>query len=380
MAKKKKKTRGAEMPDVAPAPEVKEHDVTDAFEYDVAFNLAFVGVGQGGGRLAEAFYNCGYSRVAAINTDHADLSGLDEDMAKLDLQMGGAGKDPAKGRNAVRLQEEAVFDLLTRAVGKTPDYLMVCAGAGGGTGSGAAAEVVKIARRYMEEHDRDPKRVGVILTLPLEGEGQRVCRNALATFKEIHELGVTPFFILDNKRIHELFRRGVTGFYEAANAQVAAMLHLFNRLAAAKGTMVTFDRADFASLLDSGISCFGASLIEKYDSPADISQSIREQLQSTVLAEIDLRQGRGAGCVFVGSDEVFATLPMEFFDAGFSMLNRMLADDSVVHRGIYPGLTDDLRCYTMVSQLPPPKAKLQRLAKVARVSGGDSEVEYLGVE
>lgn len=367
-----------DVPDVPMAAGVKSHEVTDKFTYDVAFNMAFIGVGQGGGRVAETFHKLGYGRVGAINTDHADLEGLTDEIPKLDLRTGGAGKDPAKGKAAVSAQDESVFDLLTRAVGKTPDYIMVCAGLGGGTGSGAAARVIQIARKYMEEHGRDPKRVGAIVSLPHHAEGQTPSRNAVRAFNEIYRLGVTPLFIIDNKRIGELFKAGVSGFYDLANNQVAKMFHLFNRLAAQKSKVTTFDRADFATLLDSGICVFGASPVAKYDSPADISQAVREQLSQTILADVDLKAGRKAGCIFVGSEEILNQVPMDFFDGGFSMLTRLLADNSVVHRGIYEGSSPDLRCYTMLSDLPPPAERLRKLANEGGIAA-EGIAEYLQV-
>lgn len=379
MAKKKKRVDD-DMPDLVPAAPVKSHDVEDEFDYDVAFNVAFVGVGQGGGRVAETFSNIGYGRVCAINTDHADLEGLDEDLPKLDLRTGGAGKDPQKGLAAMEGHDEAVYDLLTRAVGKKPDYILVCIGLGGGTGSGAGPKVIEIARQYMKDHERDPKRVGAIVTLPHHAEGQTPSRNAVRAFEKIFKLDVTPLFIIDNKRIGELFQKGVTAFYDTANSQVAKLFHLFNRLAATKSTITTFDRADYASLLDSGICVFGASPVATYESPADISQAVRDQLEKTVLAEIDLKRGKKAGCIFVGGRKILDQVPMDFFDGGFSMLTRLLADDSVVHRGIYTGTGSDLRCYTMLSQLPPPAERLRRLADEGRISTDPGVAEHLGVD
>lgn len=381
MAKQNKHQRNDAdiLPDVAAPVEVRSHDVEDNFDYDVAFNMAFVGVGQGGGRIAETFYNIGYGRCAAINTDHSDLEGLNAEMPKLDLRTGGAGKDPSKGAAAIDAQDAAVYDLLTRAVGKKPDYIMVCAGLGGGTGSGAAKKAIEVARQYMKEHDRDPARVGAIVSLPHHAEGQAVSRNAVRAFREIHGMGVSPLFIMDNKRIGELFQKGVREFYATANKQVAGLFHLFNRLASQKSTIITFDRADFASLLDAGICVFGASPVAAYNNPADIAEAVRDQLSQTILAEVNMRGGRRAGCIFVGSEEILDQVPMEFFDGGFSMLTRLLADGSVVHRGIYPGSSADLRCYTMLSELPIPAARLERLAAEGGIATDPGVAEYLGV-
>lgn len=366
-------------PDVA-EPEVKSHDVVDRFEYDVAFNMAFVGVGQGGGRVAETFFHLGYGRVGVINTAHTDLAEIDDDIPKLDLRMGGAGKDPEIGARAVRGQEGAVYELLTRAIGKSPDYIMVCAGLGGGTGSGACVPIFDICRKYMKECDRSEQRVGAIVSLPHPGEGPTQSKNAVRAFEKLHSRGISPLLIIDNKRIGEKFKTGIDKFYGMANEQVARLLHLFNRLAAQHSNLITFDRADFGTLMDSGICGFGASTVEKYNNAADISEAVRTHLSDNVLVEVDYSKGTKAGCLFMGNDKILSEVPMEFFDGGFGMLNRLLAPDNMVHRGVYRHKKPVLRCYTMLGGLPLPLERLTRLAEAGFVKQDQTIGQFLGIE
>jgi cell division GTPase FtsZ len=366
-----------EIPDVPQLP--PDEDVTDRFGHDVGFNVGFIGVGQGGGRLAASFHKIGYARTCAINSDIGDLSELPADLAKLDLEVGGAGKDPIKGAAAVAGKEEQVRELMTRAIGKKVDYLLICAGLGGGTGSGLAPRLIEIARGYMRDIGRSEARVGAVLTLPRPAEGQTPARNALSAFRDILRMQVSPMFIVDNKRIGDLFRTPITSFYDVANSQVVRLFHVFNQLSAQKSPFVSFDRADFASLLDSGLCVFGASSIDKYASEADITAAIRNQLAKTVLAPVDFKLGKKAGCIFVGHDDVFGQIHMDILEGGFSMLNRLLADGSMLHRGIYSGNTPGLRCYTMISELPPPSKSLKELAEVARISNDDGMADFLQV-
>lgn len=369
-----------ELPD-AETPEVKRHEVRDAFGYDVGFNFGFVGIGQGGGRIAETFHKLGYRRVAVINSAIEDLQGLDEAIHKLDMGTGGAGQDMVAGKRFIVEREQEVFDLLQRALAEDLDFLNVCVSFGGGTGGGGVATLIGYCRKYMEEIGKNPERVGVIGSLPCAYEGQRACRNAFRAFGEVASLRPSPFVIIDNKRIEKLYRRGASDFFSTCNMQVARLFHLFNRLATQRG-MITFDRADYATLLDSGIVAFGASPIKRYENKADIAEAMRGSLMETVLAEVDLRQGRAAGCIFIGGESVMDRVPMDFFGGGFACLNRMLADDSVVYRGVYTGNSEDLRCYTLISSLPVPRSRLQELAKEGRVTSEPSGgmASWLGVD
>ena len=86
---------GIDLPDIPlPDDDPVEDAVVDSFD-DAAFNFAIVGVGQGGSRLAESFWNLGYRRVGVINTAQQDLSMIKiPDSNKLLIGDGGAGKNP----------------------------------------------------------------------------------------------------------------------------------------------------------------------------------------------------------------------------------------------------------------------------------------------
>lgn len=371
-----------DLPDVG-LPKVKQQEVrNDRFNFDVGFKMGFVGIGQGGSRIAETFHKLGYGRVGVVNSAHEDLEDIDEAIPRFDMRKGGAGQDMAKGAAYARQHTEDIRNLMTRAVGKDPDYLLCCASLGGGTGSGGIGTLVKVARSYMQDHGKPAERVGVIVSLPQAYEGQRTCRNAVQAFQEVWELNPSPLVIIDNKRIEQQYQVGALGKFNVCNQQVAKLFHLFNRLAAQRSKLITFDRADYASLLDSGLVVFGASRVGQYDSPADIGESVRLQLEETVLAEVDLARGKRAGCIFLGSENLLNEVPMDFFAGGFSTLGRLLAEDHAIYRGVYVGDVEDLRCYTMIGELPPPRSRLAELMQQARIDrktpGGTAE--YFGIE
>ena len=353
----------AAMPTQHKAAAVKAAEVSDRFSCETAMRMAFVGAGQGGGKIAQAFWNVGYRRVSAFNTTDSDFEGLDPEMPKMSLDIGGAAKDMQMARNAMRGRDEEVRDLFSRGWGKKFDCAIVCVGLGGGSGSGAGLPLVKLARKYMEDEGL-PVRVGAIVALPSVDEGQQAARNAVTAFQELHDAGVSPLVIIDNDKVDDLYSPPMSRLLPMSNELVSSLFHLFNQLAATKSKHITFDRAEFAQLLDSGIVVMGSADFDvaAIASPADISTKIREELANNVLADIDLRTGKKAACVFVASHEILDSFGKEYFAAGFTALNRIVGSghpegtDVVVHRGLYAESLEGLQCYTMVADLAPPAA------------------------
>ena len=126
---------GIDLPDIPlPDDEPIEDAIKDTFE-DAAFNFAIVGVGQGGSRLAESFWNLGYRRVGIINTAKQDLSLINvPEQNKLLIGDGGAGKNPDAADEVFRTRYEDILDFLKKTFGAGYERVLVCAGAGGGTG------------------------------------------------------------------------------------------------------------------------------------------------------------------------------------------------------------------------------------------------------
>lgn len=364
--------------------------VKDELSCDVACNVAFVGTGQGGGRIADAFYHIGYRRVAVCNTTDMDFAGITDAIPKLNLAVGGSFKDPDFAAQLLRGREEEVWDLMTRAWGNDPDYALICAGLGGGTGSGTAKLLVEIARKYMESKGRPP-RVGAVVSLPVTTEGQQVCKNAVHAFRDLLALKVSPLLIIDNARINELFQPSFSALHSTANETISQLFHFFNQLAAVHSPYITFDRSEFVQLLDGGIVVLGFANIplDKIRSPADISESVRTSLGNSVLAQVDLRRSKKAALLFVGSKEVLQQFSLDYFDAGFEQLNRLVGAAygkkavTVVHRGVYEGDTTGLQCYVMISELEPPLERLAGLAKAGMLesaSNAKGVAAFLGVQ
>ena len=157
-------------------PELNEEKETVEDQSGGALTYAIVGAGQGGGRIAKAFYDMGYTKMIAVNTARSDLNGLDipDEQKFLVDEHGeqGAGKDQAKAEAAIERKEQEVFNKFREVFGNNVDRILICLGVSGGSGGGTVNTLIKVAKKYftyigVENVD---ERVGVVASLPTAGE------------------------------------------------------------------------------------------------------------------------------------------------------------------------------------------------------------------
>jgi cell division GTPase FtsZ len=366
---------GIDIPDPTSAYKGKKKETKkDAFEG--AVQMAFVGAGQGGGRIAQAFYDMGYRRVCAVNTTQQDLSSLTiADQLVIGKNRGGAGKDPEQGKLAAKESYEEIMDLLNRSWGEGVEQMFVCVGAGGGSGTGSWPVLVKAMREFGESTNIEKpieKHLGIIMTMPKRSEGSRVQQNALTALKQavelVEEKKISTLVIVDNAKIHDLYPGlPVKQFWTVANQNFAAILHTFNILAAKDSQYNTFDRADYRSVLRNGIMIFGMTRVEEWQEKEDVSVAIRQNLAGSLLADgFDLGKADMAGAIVVAHDDVLEEVPMENIDYAFHSLGRALGNEGItLHSGIYEWNKPGMMVFTIVSGLQPPQSRFDELAKLA---------------
>lgn len=366
---------------LVPQLRVDREKIGDKFDYNVGFNFAFAGVGQCGGRIAQTFYQLGYRRVCAINTTIADMRLLElEDERKLDLgKARGAGKDPGIAKALFRDRGEDIFDLFVRNWGDDVDCGFICFASAGGTGAGGFSKVVEVARRFMEAKQR-PARVGAIVALPKDAEGQKFAQNCLYSMRHLVKLRLSPIIFIDNQKILDLYHPGAGEEHHRENVTIAANLHTFNRLAGTDSEHTTFDRQDLSKLLDSGVITFAAAEILKWRSAADISTPIRDQLRGNLLATVDMTKSNRAGLIYVLNGPAYDEVKSADLDHCTAMFTRMLADNSTVFPGVYRGVAtaSSIVVMAMLGALPWPQERLAQLARKAGVTK-DLLAKLLGV-
>jgi cell division protein FtsZ len=165
--------------------------------------IKVVGVGGGGVNAVNRMIELGLRGVEfiAVNTDAQALLMSDADV-KLDvgreLTRGlGAGADPEVGRRAAEDHAEEIEEALAGA-----DMVFVTAGEGGGTGTGGAPVVARIAKSI------GALTIGVV-TKPFSFEGRRRQQQAELGVAKLKE-EVDTLIVVPNDRLLEISDRGIS--------------------------------------------------------------------------------------------------------------------------------------------------------------------------
>jgi cell division GTPase FtsZ len=354
-------------------PEDEETAVEDEAGGSQVF--AWIGSGQGGGRLAKAFYDRGYRKCIAVNTSRQDLDTLDLPVSQkflFDCGEQGAGKDMVKGQEAANKYKQHVFDLMRKIYGGNVDHLFVCVGAGGGSGSGSTETLIEVAKKYMKYigHDDAEKRVGVVLSLPTRGEAgsPQVAQNAHAVLSRTNELAtnneISPLIILDNAKIEKMYR-GLTvkQFWPTVNNTISGLFHVFNVLTNQSSPYTSFDPTDYATVLRcGGVMVMGVAKLKEFEDEQSVSKAVKTNIEKTLLSDVELSDARVAACVAVGGKDIMENTAglMDSLSYGFDTLSS-LCPNATLHRGIYEDNKDSLRLFTLVSGLQVSDKRKQQL-------------------
>jgi len=173
------------------------------FDSTTAAKLKVIGCGGAGGNAVNRMIGAGLRGVEFIvaNTDH---QALNQALAPHRIQIGanatrglGAGGDPSVGRRAAEEDEQAIGDALADS-----DMVFITAGMGGGTGTGSAPVVARIAK------SQGALTVAVV-TKPFIFEGRRRLRQAEEGLAELRA-EVDTLIVIPNERLLAVVDKATT--------------------------------------------------------------------------------------------------------------------------------------------------------------------------
>jgi len=172
-----------------------------SFEFEIPSHhksiIKVIGVGGGGSNAVNYMHSIGITNVEFIICN-TDIQALYSSNVKNQLQIGieltkglGAGADPSKGRDAAQESSNQIRELLRSDDTK---MLFITAGMGGGTGTGAAPIIAKIAKEL------DILTVGIV-TVPFNFEGKVKMQKAIDGIEQLKGNCDSVITILNEKLI-----------------------------------------------------------------------------------------------------------------------------------------------------------------------------------
>ena len=169
-------------------------EMIETEEFNQGTQIKVIGVGGGGGNAVEHMIERNVQGVEFVCAN-TDAQALARSSAHSFIQLGnsglGAGSKPEKGREAAEAAEAAIRESIAGS-----HMLFITAGMGGGTGTGAAPVIARIAK------DMGILTVGVV-TKPFEFEGGRRMKNADEGMSEL-EANVDSLIVVLNEKLLEL--------------------------------------------------------------------------------------------------------------------------------------------------------------------------------
>lgn len=247
--------------------------------------IKVIGVGGGGGNAVSQMFQQGIKDVDFMicNTDTMALKNspvLEKIQLGHDLAKGlGAGCDPERGRNAAL---ESIDTIKASLSGHT-EMVFITAGMGGGTGTGAAPVIARLAR------EMNLLTVGIV-TLPFRDEGQEFLKRAIVGIKELEKY-VDSLLIIDNQKIYKIF--GELNIFEAfpkSNQVLNSAVKGISEIITRPG-FINVDYADVKMIMqNSGMALLGTGTAQG-DNRA--IRAVEEAFSSPLLNDYDLKTAKG---------------------------------------------------------------------------------------
>jgi cell division protein FtsZ len=306
-------------------------------------SVKIVGLGGAGTNMLDRVVLDGMdgAEMLAVNTDIRTLSGS---VARDRIQLGrnltkglGSGGDPELGQQAVLEAENEV-----RAALKGRKIVFLCVGLGGGTGSGAAPIICRIARE-------EGAFVVVFATMPFNFEGRRRREQADTALNELAVLS-NALVTFDNNRMGDLVlaKQGIHEAFAAADRMISESIKAVIRLVIRPG-LINVGLDDLMTALRTTRSrcLFGSGISSGKDRA---QKALRNALNSPLLDQGALLKDAETVLVHLCGGEDLTLYEIELL---MQSLSKYVPDKAHVLFGaaVDPSMGDQLSI-TMVSSLP----------------------------
>ncbi len=243
------------------------------FEEIMQANIKVIGVGGAGNNMVGWLYKKGIkgAEIIATNTDHQHLNITGADRKFLigkDCTKGlGCGGFPSKGAEAA---QESLIQLKDSL--RDSDMVFVCAGMGGGTGTGAAPVVAQVAK------DTGAIVIGTV-TMPFKIERAR-CDKAEFGLQQLRQVSDTVIVIDNNRLVQIAGNLPIQQAFAVANELVATMIKGIVETIAVP-SLVNLDYADVKAIMSNGgVAAIG---VGSSDTNNRVEEAVKGALSNPLL-------------------------------------------------------------------------------------------------
>ncbi|MBC3538676.1 cell division protein FtsZ [Rufibacter sediminis] len=333
-----------------------------SYKFDVPSHsksiIKVIGVGGGGSNAVNHMFNQGIKDVEFVvcNTDEQALK---SSSVPNKLQIGttlteglGAGANPERGKQAALESKEEIRELL----GAHTKMVFITAGMGGGTGTGAAPVIAKVAK------EMDILTVGIV-TAPFAFEGRKKRTAADNGIKELSQNCDTVLVILNDK-LREMFGNLPirAAFAKADNVLTTAAKSIAEIITVTSEVNVDFE--DVKTVMkDSGAAVMGSAITEGENRAL---RAAEESLSSPLLNNTDIHGAQKILLSIMSGDQ--AELEMDELTEITDYIQEKAGDDSEVifGHGIDSTLGTSIRVTVIatgfareIESLPAPKKSIE---------------------
>jgi len=246
-------------------------------------NIKVIGCGGAGNNMVGWLYKKGIkgAEIIACNTDRQHLGVIDADrkflIGKTVTRGLGCGGFPEKGAEAAKESINELKECL-----KAADMVFVCAGMGGGTGTGSAPVVAHLA------HEMGSIVIGTV-TMPFKIERARVDKAEFG-LQQLRQVSDTVIVIDNNRLVQIAGNLPIQQAFAVANELVSTMIKGIVETISTP-SLVNLDYADVKAIMQNGgVAVIG---VGSSDTNSRVEEAVKGALSNPLL-EVDYRGATGA--------------------------------------------------------------------------------------
>jgi cell division protein FtsZ len=344
-------------------------------QHGLTARIKVIGIGGGGGNAVNTMIGGKLSGVDFM-VANTDAQSLEASQAPLRIQLGstvtkglGAGANPEIGRRAALEDQEQIREYLEGS-----DMIFLTAGMGGGTGTGGAPVIARVAR------DVGALTVGVV-TKPFIFEGRKRMRQAEEGIEELKQ-SVDTLIVIPNQRLLSIAAKTTTmleAFHKADDVLLQAVRGISD-LIITPG-LINLDFADVRTVMaEMGLALMGAAAATGENRAIEAAQ---RAISSPLLEDISIQGARGVLINITGGPD----LCLHEVNEAASMIQEEAHEDANIIFGavIDESLTDEIRITVIATgfgevretKKPAPQPTMN-FASIANAAPRNKKVVHLG--